>query len=403
MADASQFKLDQRMMIGTDIASIYLYHPNDLKHRETSPIDWPNYHFACGPEFAAGRLVAFSTGSDGGYAIRATSDPLSERERKWLCGSWDFRLAVLYGRVYFDGGYSVPSDDYRADWEDYPESWIELPNGSYKVTVHAIEWSSEPGALDDEGNATESALTNYVVQFTMVDDLRTIPSSTLMPQLECSRECPPSEGYDFADPFDEAEVELADRYVMLVDPLNVPVPGFQVKLEVSSEFYKAVFGASGNQALPDRITSLVIATSDQPPCLGAIVKPSGASREGRNPWVMSFDVKRLVTVNTMEAGDSEWSHGQVEFLKRAPAEVDLSQVKQLKDAFAAYAKANSDYRAKIENPDFEAERIEAMNQTAGLLNLLIHHVQMPRERRIELLKLSDADRAKRLLTIMEGN
>ena len=100
----SSGRLNQRIVAGTDGASFYLFHPADLQHRLTSPLAWPSYHFACRPEFEAGRLVAFHTGGDGGYAFRVTDGPLTDREKQWLAGSWEFRYSVRHSRVYLDGG-----------------------------------------------------------------------------------------------------------------------------------------------------------------------------------------------------------------------------------------------------------------------------------------------------------
>jgi hypothetical protein len=64
--------LDRTLDLGTDVAAFFLFHPDDLAHRQGDPIDWYTYDFACRPEFAAGRLIAFLTGSDGGYRFRRT-------------------------------------------------------------------------------------------------------------------------------------------------------------------------------------------------------------------------------------------------------------------------------------------------------------------------------------------
>jgi hypothetical protein len=213
MPEPSPGQLDQKIIAGTDGASFYLYHPKDLEHRMTSPLAWPSYHFACQPEFEAGRLVAFDTGGDGGYGFRITGGPLTKREKKWLASSWEFRYAVRHERVYLDGGYSLPSADYFDESEDHPEQWISLPNGKYKVTVNAIEWYSETGAVDDNGRATDHALPSYVVQFSPVIDFETIEVSRTPPRLETSKdwEAKPSPSFADYNTFEEEDVELAAR------------------------------------------------------------------------------------------------------------------------------------------------------------------------------------------------
>ncbi|WP_433562885.1 hypothetical protein ACQP1O_36485 [Nocardia sp. CA-151230] len=52
---------------------------------------------------------------------------------------------------------------------------IDVPAGAYAVTVHLLDWEAEPGAMDDQGNATTSALPDFVVLIepTTEDSFRT--------------------------------------------------------------------------------------------------------------------------------------------------------------------------------------------------------------------------------------
>jgi hypothetical protein len=394
--------LNQRIVAGTDGASFYLYHPEDLQHRLTSPLAWPCYHFACRPEFEAGRLVAFDTGADGGYAFRITDGPLTDREKEWLAGSWEFRYTVRRGRVYLDGGYALPSDNYCDESERHPDRWISLPNGNYRVRVNAIEWYSEPGAVNEEGQATDDALPSYVIQFTPIDELESIDVCSTPPRLETSRDwlVAPSPSFADYDTFDGVQVELSDAYVVLVSTSQAPIPGFHITLELSDEFYEAVYGSRGSTILPNRIEQLVIAASGKPPCVGAVVEPSGAGKSGGGPWSMSFHAKRLVRVTSLTP-DKFWLTGKVEALDRPHSTVSPDRLDALKLAFADYAKSNEAYRQCIRNPDFEAERVASMNSAPGLTHVLIHHVQMPFSARLELLPLSDAARVERLQTILQ--
>ena len=60
--------VDRTVTVGTDVANLFLFHPDDLKHREVAPSDWAYTDFACGREFNEGNLIAFRTGGDGGSA-----------------------------------------------------------------------------------------------------------------------------------------------------------------------------------------------------------------------------------------------------------------------------------------------------------------------------------------------
>jgi hypothetical protein len=83
--------LNQQVQIGTDIATLYLFHPDDLAHRWKSRMRWEFYEFAGGREFAAGSLIAWQTGGDGGYLLRLTDEALTADEVKHQAGAWDFR------------------------------------------------------------------------------------------------------------------------------------------------------------------------------------------------------------------------------------------------------------------------------------------------------------------------
>lgn len=73
--------LDQTVSIGTDVATLLLFHPDDLAHRQNDPIAWYSYGFAFRRESAAGTLMAFGTGSDGGYVVCVTTAALTREEQ----------------------------------------------------------------------------------------------------------------------------------------------------------------------------------------------------------------------------------------------------------------------------------------------------------------------------------
>lgn len=169
--------------IGTDVATWFIFHPDDLVHRKDDPINWWAEDFAIRKEFSTGTLVTVSTGGDGGYKIRVTDGSLTERERKYARHAKKFRLRVKHGRLYLDGGDALPCK--MADKpEDFQNQWLEIPNGDYEVTVHVIDWSKEPGALTANDMETDQALPGYVAVFKSVDDLQTISPPAYLPRLE---------------------------------------------------------------------------------------------------------------------------------------------------------------------------------------------------------------------------
>ena len=94
------------MFLGTDVATLFFYHPDDLKHRANNPIDWYSNSFAISKEFEAGRIIAFSTGGDGRFSVRVTDRDLTRREQCYARGTVEFRLRIKMG----DFSSTIPMD-----------------------------------------------------------------------------------------------------------------------------------------------------------------------------------------------------------------------------------------------------------------------------------------------------
>jgi len=179
--------LDVSRRVGTDVATWFLFHPDDLAHRRDDPLDWWAYDFAVRKEFAAGALVAVETGSDGGYTVRCTDGSLSEREGRYRVAVCTFRLRVRHGRLYLDGGDALPCAEAQDRPEDHPDRWIAVANGAYRVTVHAIAWYEDPDALNAHGAVADDALPDYVAVFAPVADLDAVAPPPALPRLELWR------------------------------------------------------------------------------------------------------------------------------------------------------------------------------------------------------------------------
>jgi hypothetical protein len=400
----SQAALDRKIVLGTDVAGFFLFHPNDMAHRARSPLAWYGYGFACRKEFEAGRMVTFCTGSDGTFAFRVTTGELSVREQRWLAASWDFRLRVRHGRVLLDNGDCLPNEDFCDTASDDDERWIDLPNGDYRVTVHAIDWGSEPGVLDKNGYALPHALTGYVIQFQRIDDIAQVPvASGTQPRLVCRKGRPASLENDWSEheTFEEGKAPLtADVFVLLQTPHWLVVPGFWTEFPVSDAVYEAVNGSVGSTLLPDRIESFVLAPAGAAPGqLAMLTRAGSACRSGNDPWSMTFLCRRLVRI-AERFSDGEWEKARVDQVERAQETIDRDELKSLKAAFLAYAARDAEYRKKVIRPDFEAERVEAMDLPEGLTLCLIHHIQMPDIRRLDLLALPTARRVAQLKAIL---
>ena len=388
-------KTDRTLTIGTDVASFYVFHPDDLEHRRTSPIGWTSYAFACGPEFAAGNLAAFRTGGDGGFKLRVTDGDLTPRERRFVSAACEFRLKVRHGKILIDNGDHVPSDEKPPnpipdDW------WVAVPNGNYRVTVHAIDWTKEPGALDKEEQATVRALASYIIQFRPVSRLDAVRLVAPTPPLiEVGAD--PTERRTPADtdadaPFEEATSEPLQPSYLAVRVDGPVVPGSYRQLTVSKTLYDMLSA--------DSEAGVVAVDTDKVPAVGVLTRfGGGGSTDDPDKWTLSLVGRRLVNVTKLTTGAPAW-RATVTPLSRRGGKVTAKQVESLKAAFASYAKKHEAYRKAVRHPDFEAERVAAMKSPSALTNILLHHVQLPDAMRKDLLVRSDAERIRQLKSFL---
>lgn len=402
MKKRANLKIEKKIILGTDVASFYIFHPDDLQDRIAAPCGWMDEGFAAQREFETGRVVAFVTGSDGGYGFRITSGDLTDRERTWAAGSWSFRLVVRHGRVLIDGGDALPEASYVRKVPADSDAWIELRNGSYRVEVTAIEWYSEPGALNERDYATENALASYVIQFQEIEDLSSIDPPTAMPILELERSRKPALNPTRSSDqvFDPPAEDLQATYPLIVYAEQAPIPGCELEITPNMKVAEA-FVAHNSTRRKEPIREVVITTDEKYPGLGVLARYAGASRVGEGPWTVDFQAFQQVCIISAKKG-KPLASCQVEIWNPPSSRPRKDAVERLKAAFESYARSNASYRQAVKHPDFEAERVASMNSPTALTNLLIHHIQMPVVNRLELLQLSNTDRIKRLIAIMQS-
>jgi hypothetical protein len=405
--------------LNTEIASFYLFHPDDLKHRETSPHDWRLYSFAMGPEFAAGNLVAFETGGDGGYRLRLTQGELTDRERKLQACSWDFRYKARHGRVLIDGGEHLPSetndpildiiDPQRgktaAQEQPIPtEQWYALADGDYKVIVHAIAWEKEPGAVVGGERASNTALPAYVIQFTKIERLETIPSALAAPRLETELGYKPGEpkGVSPDEPLEENESEpVPQNCPVIITRELVVAPGSVTQpTNMSAGLYERFLPGEPRQG-SEPIRFVALLDSEEVPRIAVLAELASGAAENENAAFVSFRPLRLVKVEKLERG-KDGLDATVSPVVRAKGSVPPANLALIKSDFTAYARSNAAYRKAVPHADFEADRVAAMSSPSAITNLLLHHVQMPARERVRLFPFSDTDRIKELLTVMKS-
>jgi hypothetical protein len=98
-------------------------------------------------------LIAFSTGGDGVYTFRLTGGLLTRRQQRWRTRPPNSFLYTAHHREsLLDNGSS---------------SALDLPKGHYRVTLHAISRSEEPGV---EAMPSAEQLPSNVTRFEPVSD-----------------------------------------------------------------------------------------------------------------------------------------------------------------------------------------------------------------------------------------
>jgi hypothetical protein len=108
---------------------------------------------------------------------------LTPAEEKVLVVKECFRYDVRDGRLYWDNTNCLPSEFQLDNAEDDQHGWLELPNGHYRLTVHALDWFS----ISKEERDAETDISHYVVRFEPVTSLEEIPVLTETPWLVPSK------------------------------------------------------------------------------------------------------------------------------------------------------------------------------------------------------------------------
>jgi hypothetical protein len=112
----------------------------------------------------AGHLVPIGIHSDGafGFAARVGSVDApavpSERERRYLTVSSEPYRVRSPGRLHLSGIEHI-----HAEPEAASVMALDVPAGDWAVTVHLLEWDSEPGMKDAQGRPTPDALPDFLV------------------------------------------------------------------------------------------------------------------------------------------------------------------------------------------------------------------------------------------------
>jgi hypothetical protein len=382
--------LDKTLSVGTDVAAWFLFHRHDLAHRRADPQSWWDYDFAIFKEFAAGTLVAVNTRGDGNSTVRFTNVGLTERELTYAVCWADFRLQVKHQSLYLDGGYVLPAEECdeieRCDPEGY--GWIELPNGNYRVTVHAIAWYDEPGALDENKYSTNSALAAYVVHFQSVADLDSITPPTTLPDL--STVCSTSEDVVFS----EGE-ELSIQ--------NTPLQWSEYPVlqwhEVIFPYSEHRLDITGLEPFELSDGQMVTVLSLDVPTIGTLVQYTAY---GTTYWEDHYESEmnvvaiRLVELKRIfKRNEVFWA--EVEPYNPTFVPANLESIEELKRLFADYAAIKLTNSIHVEYPHFYAEHIASLTEARELGWRVAHALDLISDRQQELLALSERELIHRLI------
>jgi hypothetical protein len=381
--------LDQTVDIGTDVASFFLFHPDDLAHRKDDPLDWYSYGFACRKEFKAGNLVAFTTGSDGGYQLRITGGDLTAAEQARQTGSWEWGYTVRHGKVFVDNGDYLPSEE-AFDLKKAPEDqWVTVPNGDYRVTIYPIE-------------REDNSLPDYVIRFEPVDKPLHIANSPAPPDLIPLKERPPkaSEGGTADAIYEKAEEKpLARTYPLLVAADTSLLPGGSASVPVADELFKAVRDEDQTLTNSEGDIYVVLASSEKVPGLGMLAWVNGWSEIPGKGGRISLRGERPVRI-TKRTDGKPLPVAWVEPVERSTASLGAEEVKALQAAFTKYAARQKEGQNSVST--FDQDRVAAMTSGKALTTRLIELLPLSVETRFRLQAASDAERAKELLAFLDS-
>ncbi|MBC7972104.1 MAG: LON peptidase substrate-binding domain-containing protein [Verrucomicrobia bacterium] len=385
--------LNKTIGVGTDEAAWFLYHPDDLAHRAEDPSGWCYSDFAVSKEFAAGRLIGVGTGSDGSFRVRFTNQGLTEREHTYVACSKAFRLHIQHDRLYLDGGYQLPSAE--VDDPDYDaDGWLDLPNGAYRAIVSALAWYDEPGATDNDGTATEQALTSYVVEFQSVANLEDVTPPTDFPWLDPSR---PTIAY-YPQPQEISQPLIAGEYRLLERP-EVLFPGISLSLPLAELEYRQL-----EEMLEDINTmwEVVISSALEAQSIGTFFKFSSMSSSGYPTESFKIGGIGLQLVQLRQTFDRNgflWAN--VESYEPPFFAADSNAIAQLQQRFADYAAQDTGYQQRIPHYSFYAERIAALTNPRQLGWFVANALDLTVDRQQALLALSDRDLIQQLIQLLE--
>ena len=405
---------DYTLDIGTDVAGLFVFHPDDLAHRKNDPDVWYTYDFACGKEFAAGNLLAWGTGGDGGYRLRLTDGDLTDAEQARDAGAWTFGFRVGYGQVFVDNVDCLPSVEQFATADELPDQWLVIPNGTYRVTVHALAPGVKPNdeqaegqkeEEEEENEAGENELPDYVLCWERTEtDLAALMVSPVPPDILAAWGETPRAGQSASADSLPNEITTApekEAYLLLLTDTFV-VPGFAEMLPISEALYQVLSGHNEDESDVALGGDIAVSSADIATGLVTLARITQASYSGADRMQAGVNGRQLARIaETVGIGTARLPRVRLEAVRREDAPLSASETNALKADFARSAD-NPQLSEMVEHLAFEQDRVAAMQSGAQITTRLIHHLVKEPSRRAELLALSDQERARQLRAILQN-
>jgi hypothetical protein len=396
------------LWVESEGAGWYLFHPDDLAHRQDDPMDWPSHDFAIRKEFAAGTLIAIDTGADAGWFVRFTDEGLTDQERSHLLASVGFRLWVRHGCLCLDGGDALPFADpfpvpvqrsgtsVRCDEIELPDwavpppidpdgyippeqpVWIDVPNGQYQAIVHTFDWGEQTGV---------ERCPSYTVVLTPADEWEAIAHPQSIP---CLIE---GEGLIEISPAIEdvppRRVIIPDTEYALFEWKTPVFPGIDLSFDLTSEQFQTLEKIA-RQYLRAKIFEhhIIMGYGLTEGRIGTFFHVLTFGNVYDKYFLKCQGKGRVRIVHVDERDGLSWA--RVEPFTAAAA-VPEESVSTLKRAFAQYAVYNLEYRSQVPHHRFNAERIQALTDPSLVAGAIANSLNLPPDQLYQLLQLSDLE------------
>ena len=419
---------DQIITIRHSMTGWALYHPADLRSRRKYPKYWWDYDFAIAKEFKR-RVLAAAIADFPNYSFAVCRiGSLTEREALLVIDSAEFGLNVRFNQLFFTDLDDLPSDQSHPLVDDVEVQSINIPIGQYRVIVSTIAWMEEPGALDQQGNRNEDALTEYVICFEPVNNFDDVLIIDSVPHLMVN-DMPIANR--LISRFDEIEIRSPYPFMLLLD--QIPLPGVTSYLHIPAEYKSAL-----DAAMMREDWSVVIADADNCPAIGVIFcieSVSDSVTELGYYEVSGIGVKVVELKGLALVGETDWfaevrllhSKGSVyeddhqyfkkpgffqkirRFFSSSMQSFDdsddffedpyekaekIQMMRELKAKFKDYIQQNREYPY----PDFALERVQAISSFSLLTYMIADEIGFSTKDRQALLKILDESaRAKMVL------